>query len=43
LRLLPAGLRERPAWRTKPVRIEVAVPRRPWRGPRAGGHLRSGF
>jgi GT2 family glycosyltransferase len=43
LRLLPAGLRERAAWRTKPVRIEVAVPRRPWRGPRAGGHPRSGF
>jgi GT2 family glycosyltransferase len=43
LRLLPSGLAERRAWRTKPVRIEVAVPRRPWRGPRAGGHPRSGF
>jgi GT2 family glycosyltransferase len=43
LALLPAGLRERGAWRTKPVRIEEAVPRRPWRGPRAGGHPRSGF
>jgi GT2 family glycosyltransferase len=43
LRLLPAGLSERRAWRTKPVRIEVAVPRRPWRGPRAGGHPQSGF
>jgi hypothetical protein len=43
LRLLPAGLRERSAWQTKPVRIEEAVPRRPWRGPRAGGHPRSGF
>jgi GT2 family glycosyltransferase len=43
LRLLPAGLRERGAWRTKPVRIEQAIPRRPWRGPRAGGHPRSGF
>ena len=41
-----AGLRvlgERRAWRTKPVPIEVAVPRRPFRGPRAGGHPRSGF
>ena len=43
LRLMPAGLRERRAWRTKPVRIEVAVPRRPWRGRRAGGHPKSGF
>jgi GT2 family glycosyltransferase len=43
LRLVPAGLRERGAWRTKPVRIEEAVPRRPWRGPAAGGHSRSGF
>ena len=43
LRLVPGGLRERGAWRTKPVSIEVAVPRRPWRGPRAGGHPRSGF
>jgi GT2 family glycosyltransferase len=43
LRLVPAGLRERGAWRTKPVGIEEAVPRRPWRGPRAGGHPRSGF
>jgi GT2 family glycosyltransferase len=43
LRLVPAGIRERAAWRTKPVRIEVVVPRRPWRGPRAGGHPRSGF
>ena len=43
LRLVPAGVRERGAWRTKPVRIEEAVPRRPWRGPRAGGHPRSGF
>jgi GT2 family glycosyltransferase len=43
LRLVPRGLRERAAWRTKPVAIEVAVPRRPWRGPRAGGHPRSGF
>ena len=43
LALLPAGLSERRAWRTKPVRIEVAVPRRRWRGPRAGGHPRSGF
>ena len=43
LRLVPRGLRERSAWRTKPVAIEVAVPRRPWRGPRAGGHPRSGF
>ena len=43
LRLLPTGMGERRAWRTKPVRIEVAVPRRPWRGPRAGGHPLSGF
>src|SRR4051794_7777872 len=43
LRLVPAGLQERRAWRTRPVRIEVAVPRRPWRGPHAGGHPRSGF
>jgi hypothetical protein len=43
LRVVPAGLRERAAWRTKPVRIERAVPRRPWRGPRAGGHPRSSF
>jgi GT2 family glycosyltransferase len=43
LRLVPGGLRERGAWRTKPVRVEHAVPRRPWRGPRAGGHPRSGF
>jgi hypothetical protein len=43
LRLLPAALGERGAWRTKPVRVEQAVPRRPWRGPRAGGHPRSGF
>lgn len=43
LRLVPSGMRERGAWRTKPVRVEQAVPRRPWRGPRAGGHPRSGF
>jgi GT2 family glycosyltransferase len=43
LRLLPRALGERGAWRTKPVRVEQAVPRRPWRGPRAGGHPRSGF
>jgi len=43
LRLAPGGLRERRAWRTKPVSIEVAVPRRPWRGRLAGGHPRSGF
>jgi hypothetical protein len=43
LRLVPAGLGERAAWQTKPVSIERAVPRRPWRGPRAGGHPRSGF
>src|SRR3954452_2645262 len=41
--LMRSGVRERRAWRTKPVRIEEAVPRRPWRGPRAGGHPRSGF
>ena len=41
LALVPAGLRERGAWRTKPVSIEDAVPRRPWRGRRAGGHPRS--
>ena len=43
LRLMPTGMAERAAWRTKPVRIGEAVPRRPWRGPRAGGHPRSGF
>ena len=43
LRVGVGGLRERRAWRTKPVPIEVAVPRRPFRGPRAGGHPRSGF
>ena len=43
LRVVPGGLRERGAWRTKPVAVERAVPRRPWRGPRAGGHPRSGF
>ena len=43
LRLVPAGLRERRVWRTRPVQIEVVVPRRPWRGPRAGGHPQSGF
>jgi GT2 family glycosyltransferase len=43
LALVPAGLRERGAWRTKPVRVQDAVPRRPWRGRRAGGHPRSGF
>ena len=43
LRVGISGLRERRAWRTKPVPVEVAVPRRPWRGSRAGGHPRSGF
>src|SRR4051812_41984017 len=43
LRVGISGLRERRAWRTKPVRVEVAIPRRPWRGSRAGGHPRSGF
>ena len=43
LRVGISGLRERRAWRTKPVSIEVAVPRRPWRGRLAGGHPRSGF
>jgi GT2 family glycosyltransferase len=43
LRLVPSGMRERATWRSRPVRVEDAVPRRPWRGPRAGGHPRSGF
>jgi hypothetical protein len=43
LRVGISGVRERRAWRTKPVPVEVAVPRRPWRGSRAGGHPRSGF
>ena len=45
LPLLPAMLRERArrCARGAVVPIEDAVPRRPWRGPRAGGHPRSGF
>ncbi len=43
LALVPAGLRERSAWRSRPVAIEDAVPARPWRGPRAGGHRDAGF
>ena len=42
--VLPAFLRERRALRERAaVAVEVAVPARPWRGPRAGGHPRSGF
>jgi GT2 family glycosyltransferase len=37
--LLPGALRARRAVRAaSPVPIAVAVPARPWRGPRAGGH-----
>jgi GT2 family glycosyltransferase len=44
LPLLPAFLRERRALRARAVvAIEEAVPARPWRGPRAGGHPRAGF
>ena len=40
--LLPAALRERRALRRSAVvRIEQAVPARPWRGPGAGGHPES--
>ena len=42
--LLPAFVRERRALRERAVvPIEDAVPARPWRGPRAGGHPRAGF
>ena len=42
LPLLPAFLRERRALRAAAVvAIEDAVPARPIRGPRAGGHARS--
>ena len=42
--VLPAFLRERRALRERAaVAVEVAVSARPWRGPRAGGHPRSGF
>ena len=42
LPLLPAVLRERRALRRSAVvRIEQAVPARPWRGPAAGGHPES--
>jgi GT2 family glycosyltransferase len=43
LRVARHGLRERAAWRSRPVSIQEAVPRRPFRGPRAGGHRKSGF
>src|SRR4051794_28719858 len=44
LPLLPAFVRERRALREGAVvGIEEAVPERPWRGPRAGGHPRAGF
>jgi GT2 family glycosyltransferase len=43
LPLLPAFLRERRALRThSAIAIEAAIPRRPLRGPSAGGHPRSG-
>jgi GT2 family glycosyltransferase len=38
LPLLPAMWRERRALRALPVAVADAVPWRPWRGPRAGGH-----
>lgn len=39
LRLLPAALQERRQWRSSArVAVESAVPTRPYRGPRAGGH-----
>ena len=42
LRHLPAMLRERQSLRAGAVvAIEDAVPERPWRGPRAGGHPRA--
>jgi len=41
--LLGAFVRERRALRRRAVvSIEMAIPRRPWRGRRAGGHPRSG-
>jgi hypothetical protein len=44
LPLLPAFLRERRALRRSAVvPIEEVVPKRPFRGPRAGGHPRAGF
>jgi GT2 family glycosyltransferase len=44
LPLLPAMWRERRALRRRSaVPVEDAVPPRPWRGPRAGGHPRAGF
>lgn len=44
LPLLPAMWRERRALRAGAVvAVEDVVPRRPWRGPGAGGHPRSGF
>jgi GT2 family glycosyltransferase len=44
LPLLPAFLAERRALRrASAVPIEVVVPPRPYRGPRAGGHRRAGF
>lgn len=42
--LLPSMVRERRALRREAVvAIDEAVPQRPWRGPRAGGHPRAGF
>lgn len=42
LPLLPAMLRERRTLRARArVPVEVAIPRRPLRGPRAGGHRRA--
>jgi GT2 family glycosyltransferase len=44
LPLLPAFLRERGQMRRSAVvPIEQVVPKRPFRGPRAGGHPRAGF
>jgi GT2 family glycosyltransferase len=43
LRVARHGFRERAVWRSRPVSIQDAVPRRPFRGPRAGGHRESGF
>ena len=41
---LPAFVSERRALRAAAaVDIETALPRRPWRGPSAGGHPRSSF
>ena len=42
--LLPAVFRQRRALRAgAQIRIEDAVPARPWRGPEAGGHADAGF